>query len=843
MKNKFKLLICFLLIFSMVGSVGASEFYARKTLWALEFEDSMGGAENYTFAEFSLELKNGTLAGRYIESKPYMELNAFDSPIAADEVECIDVKISSKNDMMLKFYFATDKEPGWSEERAFYILPTGGSEMNTYSIKTSSIKNWGNNVTRFRMDFKGTDGDYATNELNLDYIRVLGAEGNSAEIRDEGIVYDFEKNSQTDGWKFNSENDEAVIKDGVIYFESDGAKTLETCGQTAVSAKEIGNVSISMKNETSADKARLYFTNTAGGTYENYFEFDIIPNDDKIRTYTILTGKDENWTGEMNGFKFDFGGESGKITVDEIILHKYPYETTVKNGVITVKGKAEPQSAVSLQISKYGEDLEDYAEAVIYTDEAKAAADGSFVFTCIAPSADEPIKLSVTAAVDNALYVSRASYIPAGYADVILEIYNEAVEKADSAKVSEIVSENYEYLEINASGYEEYMSAYENAETFGKILVEAGTADSVKTLEKNISNAAIFVMFTESTKNTAVLIAEKYDETIKLSQERAYDIYCGLSLDEKAEIAEEIRANANSLDDIRGDFTEKTVLYGISFTIGTDAVKKIVHDNKDLIGISVSGENSLKNPERLYAELAGNLYNSYAELEDAYNKALKKCKDDEKSSSVSSSSSSSGGGGGSSGKATVPVMPTVTVEKSEIFSDLKDFGWAKESIEKLYEKGIISGREKDKYMPSENVSRAEFVKMLTIALGITERTEIPFKDVAETAWYREYIEKAFAAGIIVGNADGTFCPDEPISRQDMAVIIYRAAKNHFMSTVSSNFIDAADIAEYASEAVAALNTAGIVNGMPNGGFMPQGFATRAQTAVIIERLMKHIGKI
>ena len=201
---------------SLVCNVNASEFYSRKTLWSLEFEDDMGGAEKYTFAEFSLALKDGTLAGRYQESKPYMELNPFAAPIPASDIECIDIKISSKNDMTLKFYFKTNKEDNWSEERNFQIKPSGGSEMNIYSIDTSGIKNWDNSITRFRMDFLGSNGGYATNELNIDYIRALGGEGSSAKPTAGGILYDFEKNSKTDGWKFDAGESEADISDGKI---------------------------------------------------------------------------------------------------------------------------------------------------------------------------------------------------------------------------------------------------------------------------------------------------------------------------------------------------------------------------------------------------------------------------------------------------------------------------------------------------------------------------------------------------------------------------------------------------------------------------------------------------
>lgn len=846
--KKFSFLICFAMMISLVCNVNASEFYSRKTLWSLEFEDDMGGAEKYTFAEFSLALKDGTLAGRYQESKPYMELNPFAAPIPASDIECIDIKISSKNDMTLKFYFKTNKEDNWSEERNFQIKPSGGSEMNIYSIDTSGIKNWDNSITRLRMDFLGSDGGYATNELNIDYIRALGGEGSSSKPTAGGILYDFEKNSKTDGWKFDAGESEADISDGKISVESDGAKALETCGLADVSAKDFGNISISMQNGTAADKARLYFKNKVGGEYEDYFEFNIVPNDRKVRTYRIITGKNKNWDGDINGLKFDFGNAPGAVTIDEIYLRKYPFEISIDDNNITVTGKAAANLPVSFQLADADADLNsaasgNYSDAVIYTDETETAADGSFKIVCRTPQSAEPQRFAVTASVGDTAYMCRKSYVHSGYADVILGQYNDAVANADAALAERLTDENYEYLGLNSVGYAEYRSAYKNPGLFGEYLVYLGAAESISDLERKISEASVFVSVMTAEKETAVSLAEKYDSLMKLSQDRAYYIYNMFEAAEKSEILNAARGDAKSLDDIRKVFTEKTILYGISITLGADAVKKILHENKDIIGIDVSGETSLKDPGRLYAAVGGKLYGSYAQLAEAYNSALKTCRENERASSGGGSSGGGGGKGSSSGKSTTSVMPTVPVIRTEAFSDLEGFEWAKESIEKLYEKGIVSGKTEESFMPGDNISRAEFIKMITAAMSMNEIAAAPFKDIENGAWYREYVDKAYAAGIVLGNPNGEFYPNDNISRQDMAVIIYRAAEKYFSDIAENGFADKSDIAPYAADAVNALSGAGIINGMPDGTFAPAEFATRAQTAVIIERLLKYIGRI
>ena len=242
--------------------------------------------------------------------------------------------------------------------------------------------------------------------------------------------------------------------------------------------------------------------------------------------------------------------------------------------------------------------------------------------------------------------------------------------------------------------------------------------------------------------------------------------------------------------------------------------------------------------------LAGNLYDSFTQAAQAYKTAFESCAAAENSGGTSSGGGSSAGGKKtSSGNATAVPIARPASQSTAPFGDLEGFEWAKESIENLYKKGIISGKENGRYMPAENVSRAEFIKMLVTALGIEGSKPAPFTDTEKGAWYAGYIDRAYSAGIIFGNPDGAFCPNDSISRQDMAVIIYRAAEKYFSDSDTAAFADSADIAPYAEKAVGALYFEKILTGMPNGAFMPENCADRAQTAVIIERLMKYIDRV
>lgn len=175
------------------------------------------------------------------------------------------------------------------------------------------------------------------------------------------------------------------------------------------------------------------------------------------------------------------------------------------------------------------------------------------------------------------------------------------------------------------------------------------------------------------------------------------------------------------------------------------------------------------------------------------------------------------------------------------FGDVKAVAWARESIEGLAARGIVSGVAADAFAPRNPVTRAEFIQMLMSALDLNQpNAASTFKDAKAGAWYYNALASAEQLGIVSGLPDGTFGIDNRITRQEMAAMAYRAIVKAGI-TLSGNqtgeFSDAADIAGYAKEAVAAMHKAGILNGTGNGAFNPKGTATRAEAAVILYQLL------
>jgi len=243
---------------------------------------------------------------------------------------------------------------------------------------------------------------------------------------------------------------------------------------------------------------------------------------------------------------------------------------------------------------------------------------------------------------------------------------------------------------------------------------------------------------------------------------------------------------------------------------------------------SMSEEKLVKRCEAI----RGEYYDSYEEITEDLNKTT----------TQSSPGGSTGGGGrwgGSSGDSvyvpsvTPTAAPTAAPAGNEKFSDMAEAAWAKEAVNALSEKGIISGRGAGVFAPTERVTRAEMIKILLLAAGISvdETLTADFADVSADAWYAPYIATAQKAGLAQG-ADGLFMPDAHITRQDMAVLLYRA----FRMTVAdgaADFSDADMIAGYAKDAVSTLVAKGIVSGVGDNQFAPLAFANRAQAAQIV----------
>lgn len=165
--------------------------------------------------------------------------------------------------------------------------------------------------------------------------------------------------------------------------------------------------------------------------------------------------------------------------------------------------------------------------------------------------------------------------------------------------------------------------------------------------------------------------------------------------------------------------------------------------------------------------------------------------------------------------------------------------WAKEYIEYGIEKGYISGYPDNTFRPNNTVTRAEFSKMLNNAVKITGTASNSFSDVKKTEWYATEVDKAMYAAYIGGYEDGTFRPNNSITRQEAAVIFSRIMTPTASKVDLNTFKDERNVGDWAKEAVAAIVGKGYMKGDQNGNLLPTGNLTRAEAAKLICEFVKN----
>ena len=179
-----------------------------------------------------------------------------------------------------------------------------------------------------------------------------------------------------------------------------------------------------------------------------------------------------------------------------------------------------------------------------------------------------------------------------------------------------------------------------------------------------------------------------------------------------------------------------------------------------------------------------------------------------------------------------PAMPFVDVDENDWFYDVVLYA---------YENGLMTGTSADTFAPNTATTRGMIVSMLARLEGVTSAESAGFTDVVDNDWYATAVNWAASEGIVNGFEDDTFRPNAPITREQMAAILYNYAdyKGYDVSARAdlSDYADAASISSWAEDVLAWANAEGLINGMTATTIDPQGATTRAQTAAMFERFL------
>ncbi|KJS11226.1 MAG: hypothetical protein VR67_14875 [Peptococcaceae bacterium BRH_c8a] len=161
--------------------------------------------------------------------------------------------------------------------------------------------------------------------------------------------------------------------------------------------------------------------------------------------------------------------------------------------------------------------------------------------------------------------------------------------------------------------------------------------------------------------------------------------------------------------------------------------------------------------------------------------------------------------------------------------------WAGANIKKLVELGAVSGYPDGSFKPNKTITRAEFATVLVNAFNLTPRQGKKFTDTANH-WARDFISTAAAYGIVNGYDDSRFGPNDPITREQIAAMIVKAAK---LSPAFGEltFTDSGDISTWAKESIITAVKNGIIKGYPGNILKPKGDASRAEAVTIIVNSM------
>ena len=181
------------------------------------------------------------------------------------------------------------------------------------------------------------------------------------------------------------------------------------------------------------------------------------------------------------------------------------------------------------------------------------------------------------------------------------------------------------------------------------------------------------------------------------------------------------------------------------------------------------------------------------------------------------------------------------------FGDVKSADWFYNDVKYVYEKGMMAGTAADVFAPNATTTRAMIVTILYRLEGSPAVTGTSsFVDVPAGQWYTDAVNWAAANQIVKGTSATTFAPNDSITREQMAAILYRYAQYKGYDVTKkadlSGYSDNGQVSAYAKDALAWANAAKLINGVTNTTLAPQGNATRAQVSAILYRFCDGVAK-
>ena len=179
--------------------------------------------------------------------------------------------------------------------------------------------------------------------------------------------------------------------------------------------------------------------------------------------------------------------------------------------------------------------------------------------------------------------------------------------------------------------------------------------------------------------------------------------------------------------------------------------------------------------------------------------------------------------------------------EDQVFTDVPEGAWYFDAVNYSYMWGLMNGTGDDKFEPNANLNRGMIVTILYRYEGEpgVAGLDNPFTDVPEGTWYTDAVKWAAANNIVNGYGDGRFGPNDAVTKEQMALLVYRIGESGGMMPptmgAGRDFRDLATVNDWAYDAVSKLNDMGVFVNLPGENFRPNIPATRAEVASILYR--------
>ena len=302
---------------------------------------------------------------------------------------------------------------------------------------------------------------------------------------------------------------------------------------------------------------------------------------------------------------------------------------------------------------------------------------------------------------------------------------------------------------------------------------------------------------------------------------------------------------------VKNAFRAACALACMSNTERTSSIAALQSYN-DIFQLDFTGDFTKVDSFELAKVFENNEYTSVEQVVKQFNDGIAKLKGNKGNNGNKGNTSGGSSGGGGRGTAMSNIYAGSganlvgdinSIER--IFPDVPMNYWAAENVRFVYENGIMTGDAEGSFRPDDSITREEWAKVVLSAFAIdTGDGECDFEDVDKSEWYYSFVAKAYMLGIVNGYDENRFGTGQTLTREDAVVMMYRmtrlARDIRAIQPADLTFTDAADISDYALEAVRMFVSAGVINGYESGKFIPQGNITRAEAAKIICSLLNEL---